>query len=296
MFAKKLTAVAVGAVLCSTVPGQAATWLSAISDTDFAAQNADNAFTTYGSAKIQWGSATTWEHAVLDASGRALQSGDVKWASTNTLNAAGSTPLLAYTSAGKLTSTFVSGSCPNASGVVTACKYTKTGTVTKGADTLWIRGVMPTGAYATSVALVGLEIKFGTSAWTSLDFLDATSSGAYLGFSDPLLANGFSLRYSFGYFNNLKYSGGTYAGGVSIPSFEFIVGKYATPLDPNLEPGTYSGDPAEFAEIGQDSMMRAFEDEAAFTAAVPEPASWAMLVAGFGVMGGTLRRRRAAVA
>ena len=41
---------------------------------------------------------------------------------------------------------------------------------------------------------------------------------------------------------------------------------------------------------------RAFEDEAAFTAAVPEPASWAMLVAGFGVMGGTLRRRRAAVA
>ena len=296
MFAKKLTAVAVGAVLCSTVPAHAATWLSAISDADFAAQNSTNSFTTYGSAVMQWGSSTTYEHAVKDATGRVLQSGEVRWASTNTLNPAGSTPLLAYTSLGKLNSTFVTGTCANSSGVVTSCKYAKSGTVTKGADTLWIRGVMPTGGYATSVVLVGLEIKYGSYAWTSLDYLDATSDGAYIGFSDPLLANGFSLRYSFGYFNNLKYSGGTYAGGASIPSFEFMVGKYATPLDPNLEPGTYSGDPAEFAEIGQDSMMRAFEDEAAFTAAVPEPASWAMLVAGFGVMGGTLRRRRAAVA
>ncbi|TFU00437.1 PEP-CTERM sorting domain-containing protein [Polymorphobacter arshaanensis] len=241
---------------------------------------------------MQWGSTTTYEHAVLDATGRVLQSGDVKWASTNTLNPAGTTPLLAYTSLGKLTSTFVSGSCPNATGVITSCKYAKSGTVTKGADTLWIRGVMPTGAYATSVVLVGLEIKYGTSAWTSLDFLDSTSDGAYIGFSDPLLANGFSLRYSFGYFNNVKYTGGTYAGGASIPAFEFIVGKYATPLDPNLQPGTYSADPGLFGDIGPANMMGVEMD----TAAVPEPASWAMLVAGFGVMGGTLRRRRVAVA
>ena len=43
-------------------------------------------------------------------------------------------------------------------------------------------------------------------------------------------------------------------------------------------------------------LLRAFEDEAAFTAAVPEPASWAMLVAGFGIMGGAMRRRRTVVA
>ncbi len=292
MFGKKLTAVAVGAVLCSTVPAHAATWLSAISDADFAAQNSTNSFTTYGSAVMQWGSTTTYEHAVLDATGRTLASGDVKWASTNTLNPAGSTPLLAYTSLGKLTSTFVSGSCANATGLITSCKYAKSGTVTKGADTLWIRGVMPMGAYATSVVLVGLEIKYGSNAWTSLDFLDATSDGAYIGFSDPLLANGFSLRYSFGYFNNVKYTGGTYAGGVDIPSFNFIVGKYATPLDPNQQPGTYSAAPVLFGDNGLPNMMGVEVD----TAAVPEPASWAMLVAGFGVMGGTLRRRRAAVA
>jgi hypothetical protein len=292
MFVKNLTAVAAGAVLCATVPAHATTWLSAISDVDFAAQNATNTFTTYGSAVMQWGNSTTYEHAVLDATGRVLQSGDVKWASTNTLNPAGTTPLLAYTSLGKLTSTFVSGSCANASGAITSCKYAKSGTVTKGADTLWIRGVMPTGAYATSVVLVGLEIKYGTSAWTSLDFLDATSSGAYVGFSDPLLANGFSLRYSFGYFNNIKYTGGTYAGGASNPSFEFTLGKYATPLDPNLEPGTYSADPGPFADFGFSNMM----DAEMNAAAVPEPASWAMLVAGFSVMGGTLRRRRAVVA
>ena len=292
MFGKKLTAVAVGAVLCSTVPAHAATWLSAISDADFAAQNSTNSFTTYGSAVMQWGSSTTYEHAVKDATGRVLQSGEVRWASTNTLNAAGSTPLLAYTSLGKLNSTFVTGTCANSSGVVTSCKYYKSGTVTKGADTLWIRGVMPTGGYATSVALVGLEIKYGSYAWTSLDYLDATSAGAYIGFSDPLLAKGFSLRYSFGFFNNLKYSGGIYAGGESIPSFEFMVGKYDTPLDPNLEPGTYSDDPGTFTDFDLSGMMNAEMN----TAAVPEPASWAMLVAGFGVMGGAMRRRRAAVA
>jgi hypothetical protein len=296
MFGKNLTAIAVGAMLCSTAPAYAATWLSASSDADFDAQNSANPFTSYGSATIQWGSSTTWEHAVQDANGKVLQSGNVAWASTNTLNPAGSTPLLAYNSYGRLTSTFVSGSCANATGLINSCKYARAGTVTKGADTLWIRGVMPTGAYATSVVLVGLEIKYTGAAWTSLDFLDATSSGAYVGFSDPLLATGFSLRYAFGYFNNLKYSGGTYDGGPSIPSFDFIVGKYATALDPNQQPGTYLGDPGEFADVGEGSMMRAFEDEAAFTAAVPEPASWAMLVAGFGVMGGTLRRRRAAVA
>ena len=296
MFGKKLTAVAVAAVLCSTVPAYAATWLSATSDADFAAQNSANAFTTYGSATIQWGSSTTYEHAVMNATGKVLQSGDVKWASTNTLNPAGSTPLLAYSSLGRLSSTFVSGSCANSTGLVTSCKYAKSGTVTKGADTMWIRGVMPDGAYATSVALVGLEIKYTGSVWTELDFLNATSEGAYIGFNDPLLANGFSLRYSFGYFNNLKYSGGTYAGSASIPSFEFIVGKYATALDPNQQPGTYLGDPGEFADIGGDRRMRAFEDEAAFTAAVPEPASWAMLVAGFGIMGGAMRRRRTVVA
>lgn len=35
-----------------------------------------------------------------------------------------------------------------------------------------------------------------------------------------------------------------------------------------------------------------FVSEIAFESAVPEPASWAMLIAGFGLVGGTFRRRR----
>ncbi len=288
MFGKSLTAIAVGAVLSAVTPAQAATWLSAASDDEFAAQNASNPFTVFGTSTMQWGSSTTWELGIKDGTGRLTASSEVAWQPTNSLSAAGSSPLVAYTSTGKLTTTFVTGSCLNASGVMTACKYSKTGTVAKGADTLWIRAVMPVGAYSSTVMLTGLEIKYTGGTWMGLDFINANANGAYLGFSDPLLATGFTLRYSFGYFNNLKYSGGTYASGPAIPAFDFIVGKYATPLDPNQDPGSYSGDPAPYIDENLDMM--AFETE---TAAVPEPASWALLIAGFGVVGTTLRRRRA---
>lgn len=275
-------ALAAAAALCSALPANAATWLAASSDAHFAEQNASNEFSVYGSAVIQWGRPGTanWEVGVKDANGKVLQSSDVSWgAITNVLSPTGSTPLLSYTNLGKTTVAF------STSGV----KYSRTGTVTKGADTLWLRGVTPPNAYATSVILVGLQIKYTGGTWIDLDFLDADWNGAYVGFSDPKLALGFTLRYGFGYLNN-----GTYNGIDATPSFDLIIGKYATPLDPNIAPWDQAG-PTPGSEFGMFGMSRMMEDSLALSA-VPEPATWAMLIGGFGMVGGTMRRRRSVVA
>jgi len=285
MLNMKFAALAAVAVLSTALPTQAATWLAATSDADFAAQNATNTFTTYGSAVIQWGRAgtTNWEAAVKDGSGKVLQSSQVNWGPiSNILNPTGSTPLLAYTSAGKTTLAFTT------NGV----KVTDTGTATKGADTLWIRGVTPLNAYSTSVILVGLQIKYTGGVWIDIDFLNADSDAEYVGFSDPKLALGFTLRYGFGYLNN-----GTYNGIDDTPSFNFILGKYATPLEDNIAPWdragptSVSGFGRSYDDFGADSSARMMAETFSLSA-VPEPAGWAMLIAGFGMVGGTMRRRR----
>lgn len=45
-----------------------------------------------------------------------------------------------------------------------------------------------------------------------------------------------------------------------------------------------------------DSAFRALSNKLTVSDPVPEPATWAMMIAGFGLVGGTLRRRRAGVA
>lgn len=62
----------------------------------------------------------------------------------------------------------------------------------------------------------------------------------------------------------------------------------------------YGNDEAEFVAffatgidgVFADAPDRAFAGRAAFLASVPEPASWALLVGGFGLVGGALRRTR----
>jgi hypothetical protein len=53
---------------------------------------------------------------------------------------------------------------------------------------------------------------------------------------------------------------------------------------------TYIGSPASFAIESADLGFRTFVEAAATPA--PEPATWALLVGGFGIVGGTMRRRR----
>jgi hypothetical protein len=69
-----------------------------------------------------------------------------------------------------------------------------------------------------------------------------------------------------------------------------------------LGPGTYSieagvrnvGDIANGYSPGFDSRL-IFDNVAVSAAPVPEPASWALMIAGFGLVGGALRRRRSSL-
>jgi len=290
----RLAVVAAAAALGVALPAQAAVFLTATSSADFDAQtqSAVNPFTRYGSATIQWGRAGTsnWELGVKDANDKLLTSMDVAWAPVaNLVTQSGTTPFLTYTSAGRMTTTFTTGSCANATGVVTSCRYQRIGTVTKGADTLWIRGVTPAGAFSNSVLLSGLQLKTaGSTVWHQIDYLNADADGQYVGFHDVNLALGFTLKLGIGYFNN-----GTYNGIDDKPLFELVVGKYAVPLEAVIEPVGGFGDDGDGLEPAGADLRAA---EFASTAAVPEPASWAMLIGGFGMLGGALRRRRAAFA
>ena len=57
------------------------------------------------------------------------------------------------------------------------------------------------------------------------------------------------------------------------------------------------GGPIAVVGYGEQAMQAAFDANSwSIAAAVPEPASWAMMIAGFGLTGAALRRRRIAVA
>ena len=76
-------------------------------------------------------------------------------------------------------------------------------------------------------------------------------------------------------------------------TFGFNFGDF-DPNDPNTGRAVFN---AGWGELSGYVPVYIHQDFiAAATTAVPEPSSWAMLIAGFGLVGGTLRRRRAAMA
>lgn len=74
-------------------------------------------------------------------------------------------------------------------------------------------------------------------------------------------------------------------------------GNQASPITNPLATLTFSGiDTALAGGLRLTSSQNAFEIDNLSVAGVPEPASWAMMLAGFGMIGGALRRRSSAVA
>ncbi|MGL4541602.1 MAG: hypothetical protein ACRCUI_03730, partial [Polymorphobacter sp.] len=214
------------------------------------------------------------------ASNTILASAYVPWAKTTNTLAASRGALLTYSSAalattGKLGVDFMTN----------GIRYAKSANVAKNADTLWIRGITGIGASATSVVLVGLQLKLanGTIISDFSTFIDSTTDGAYIGYTDPRLASGFSLYYQFGFFNTYGF---TPADG--FPSFEFSVGTTSAVssafLDLDPEQDLTGGRRLASAELAGPELARAelagFEQNsfAQASAAVPEPASWAMLI------------------
>ncbi|RYD23268.1 MAG: PEP-CTERM sorting domain-containing protein [Lysobacteraceae bacterium] len=78
-------------------------------------------------------------------------------------------------------------------------------------------------------------------------------------------------------------NGANYLGGTADRSFSPAINTAATVWLIGAGRGTGSDDSFKLSSIG-------------VTAAVPEPASWAMMIVGFGAVGATMRRRKGKVA
>ena len=87
----------------------------------------------------------------------------------------------------------------------------------------------------------------------------------------------------------IEYVGGQIINDLSFPSGNQIVGETNGFV-------TFTSDGARFARFTLGSSQNAFELDNIAIAAVPEPATWAMMIGGMGLVGGTLRRRKTTVA
>jgi hypothetical protein len=84
--------------------------------------------------------------------------------------------------------------------------------------------------------------------------------------------------------SNVTFSGSTLSAVIplaDLPSTGFAPAQYLYNLWPR--DGLNSADNTQISDFAPDSSS--------FTASVPEPAAWALMVAGFGLVGGLLRRR-----
>jgi hypothetical protein len=78
----------------------------------------------------------------------------------------------------------------------------------------------------------------------------------------------------------------------------FLGGLSSSTTDPKANPTvtlSFDGDDTHVNQLVFSANRNAFEAGNFTIRAVPEPATWAMLVVGFGLVGGQLRRRRTAV-
>jgi hypothetical protein len=145
--------------------------------------------------------------------------------------------------------------------------------------------------YSDSVANASARPAFGstgnfatvlTNGSYSIDFAATNVLAFVLGSLDTY--NGLTLRYEDG--SSQLYSGGQIINDLSFPSGNQISGetngvvKYTVVNGPRLTGATFT------------SSANSFEFDNIATAAVPEPATWALMVGGFGLVGFGLRRRR----
>lgn len=148
--------------------------------------------------------------------------------------------------------------------------------------------------YTDSVADVSARPAFGstgnfatvlTGGSYAIDFAATNVLSFVLGSLDTY--NGLTLRYEDG--SSQLYSGGQIINDLTFPSGNQISGEtngvvtYTVSGGPRLTGATFT------------SSANSFEFDNIATAAVPEPATWALMLGGFGLVGFGLRRRRTGV-
>ncbi|MFS0736571.1 PEPxxWA-CTERM sorting domain-containing protein [Sphingomonas sp. 1P06PA] len=103
--------------------------------------------------------------------------------------------------------------------------------------------------------------------------------------TDGITAPGYQLQFS--------YTPAAAYTDTSMPD-SLDIGAPGTDAGFNLLSYYYEGDPADEIIGGPDTILNFRFASGGFlpAAAVPEPASWALMIGGFGLIGGTLRTRR----
>ena len=177
-----------------------------------------------------------------------------------------------------------------------------------------------------AVALLGASS--ANAATVAFDFdtlISGNLVGAYNGatFTDFIVQIGFGPTSPPNFSYNLADGAGfDYASGFT--AFSFTSGVFSTSTvsvysglgglgtllgstvinDPPASPGAFAPFSVSFAGTGKSVIVTGVAGQFGWDdlqlevagGAVPEPQSWAMLIAGFGLVGATMRRRRTAIA
>ncbi len=133
-------------------------------------------------------------------------------------------------------------------------------------------GATDLGTGLSNADPLGTSFNYGfVAAGTTLTFYINTSDGDTFSSDKTLNADGLNHAYS-----------ASYAGGDTIGLATFAPGNYVYVGFEDLPDG---------GDLDYDDIQFVFEDTV-----VPEPATWAMMITGFGLVGFAARRRRTAVA
>jgi hypothetical protein len=210
----------------------------------------------------------------------------------------------------------VAGVSPAAAAVKTA---TYSGTLQSGNDLTGVFGAANTNlAGASYIATFTYDRNLGGSQSTVPGVSDSSAGGSFYGTASPMISasitiNSITRSFSAG-FDDLALTSANpfpqawHVAQRKVLGADFVTAKYnpltsAGSLDDDVAPNAATGT-GSFQIYAFDSLTAAttefatgiFANDAIYSVGdavvVPEPASWAMLIAGFGLTGTAMRRRR----